>query len=221
MRLESGLAFSFPPSEYLGSLEWPVENPGPIADPSEPKGCPLNPIIANAFVAGYQPVTPRSPFEPPDRRWRPTRLHIISFRGPVSVQDIVLKGFTEGCIENPQGFQYGRVLEDVSSGLQECRGQSPDTPDGDGPSRLVAKPQAHPELDGRRFAVQCGVAFSPGGSRDCHAGYAIENGPAISYNFEDELVPPAHMLDFDLQVRAYIAARRAPRYDRSADTEGK
>lgn len=213
VRLESGLAFSLPPSEYVGSADWPVKNPGPIANPSDPKGCPLNPIVANAFGVQYQSVTPRSPFEPPDHRWRPTQLQIFSFYGPINRQDITLKIFTESCIENPQNFQYGRILEDVSPGLQECRGQSPNKPDGDGPSLLVAKPKAHPESGGRRFGVDCGVAFSSGGSRLCQAAYVIKAGPTISYDFEDAIVPPARMLEFDLQIRAYIAARRAMSYD--------
>ncbi|HMR36559.1 MAG TPA: hypothetical protein PJ999_09815 [Paracoccus sp. (in: a-proteobacteria)] len=213
VRLASGLAFAFPAFDLLRLRDGPVDDPGPVADPDEPEGCPLNPIVAHAMVVRYQPVAPRSPGEPADGRWRPELLQIFSWGGPVALQDIALDRFSEFCIKRPEVFQHGRALENVSPVLQECRGLTPGTPDILGPSTMVARPGTHIEHEGRRFAVRCDGAFSPGGSRSCDAHYRMRDGLSLMYRFEDGRIPLAHVAEFDLQVRAFIEARRVPEYD--------
>ena len=41
----------------------------------------------------------------------------------------------------------------------------------------------------------------------------MEGDLGVAYRFSDAQVPPEHMADFDLQIRAFIEASRTPEYD--------
>ena len=130
------------------------------------------------------------------------------------MQEIYLRLLEKNCLDRPTERTRKNRLVEVSSVLQDCRiGQRDKPDDGDWPSYLVARPGTHPEFAGRRFAVHCTHPYSPGGFRSCEAYYRMEGDLGVMYRFDDTRVPPEHMAEFDLQIRAFIAASRAPEYD--------
>ena len=213
----NGQAVAFPAEPHLflrGQPGWPDET---FADPEEPVGRPLHPITSRSMAVGYRTVAPRNLAEPEDRRWRPEVLQLITnpnAGGAHVMQEIYLRLFEKSCLDRPTERTRKNRLVEVSSVLQDCRiGQRDKPDDGDWPSYLVARPGTHPEFAGRRFAVHCTHPYSPGGSRSCEAYYRMEGDLGVMYRFDDTRVPPEHMAEFDLQIRAFIAASRAPEYD--------
>jgi hypothetical protein len=221
VRLMNGQSFAFPAEDLLflrGEAGWPDEW---FADPDQPAGCPLHPITSKSLVVRYSPVTPRHPAEPPGERWRPDLLQLVTNPyggGAHLIQGGNLRKFDSACINKPADNPRRHRLVDVSPALQECRFEQPDTKDdGDLPSFLAAKPGAHPEYEGLRFAVRCTYADRPGGSRTCEAYYRMQGDLGIMYRFEDALVQPAHMAEFDLQIRAFVEASRTQELDVATD----
>jgi hypothetical protein len=213
VRLQSGLAFAFPADDLL-MLRGPVNDPRLITDPSEPEGCPLNPIVTSGFAVAYRPARPPYPGEPEDARWQPQLLQIFGHAGPTRLQESNLKFFHRYCIKKPDTDPRAHRLVEVSPILRECRVEQVDrSDDRDWPSYIVARPGAHLEFGGRPFAVHCYGSFLPGGSRECTADYQIESGLSVMYRFQDAIIPREHIAEFDLQIRAFVAARRTPEYD--------
>jgi hypothetical protein len=95
VRLFTGVSLAFPAWDLVGLRGAPPrpQDIGPIADPDEPEGCPLHPIIAQTIAVAYRPGAESHPAEPEDERWHPTRLQIFSFSGPVGMQDKYLGHF--------------------------------------------------------------------------------------------------------------------------------
>lgn len=216
VRLFTGLSFAFPAWDLVGLHGAPPrpKDIGLIADPDEPEGCPLHPIIAQTIAVAYRPVAEPHPAEPEDQRWHPSRLQIFSFSGPVGMQDKYLETFTRQCIDRLNAEEREDILVDHQT-VQECRLDQRGHEDSlDWPSYFVARPGAHPELSGRRFTVRCrGTIIAPGRPRICEVAYSVEGGPSVFYEFSDGIVPREHITDFDLQIRAFIEASRVPEYD--------
>jgi hypothetical protein len=211
VRLQSGLAFAFP-ADDLWLLEGaPVEDPGPIADPTEPEGCPLNPFVTASAAVVYRPVGPPAPEEQDGARWRPELLRIHGHGGATRVQDVFLRLF-DRCAEDP-----GNPIANVSPSLEECRMRRPNWAEEDWKSFVRAVPGAHPEFGGTRFVVYCDSPYHAGGGRRCQASYQLEDGLSLTYRFYDDVVPRENATVFDLQIRAFIAASRTPEYDALID----
>jgi hypothetical protein len=216
----TGMSFAFPAEDlgWLGGSPPTPDEIGPIADPDEPEGCPLHPIVAQHFSVAYRPVATRHPAEPDGIRWRPRGLRLYSFPGPVALQDMDTRMFARFCSDPTDPGKRANILIDHLT-MQECRVKNPKSADDkDWPSIFIARPGAHPEYDGRRFAVRCGgTVFAPGGPRTCEVRYQIEGGPAVVYEFSDGIVPREHFTDFDLQIRAFIEASRTQEHDVSLE----
>lgn len=183
VRLFTGLSFAFPAWD-LGYLGGPPPEPGdigPIADPDEPEGCPLNPIVTQHFSVRYRPVAARHPAEGGGERWHPRGLRIYSFNGPTGIQDFYVEMFAESCINPLPSDDRTHRLVDYPA-LQECRLEQPGhADDRDWPSFLVARPGLHPEANDRRFVVHCrGMTLLPGAPRTCEVRYEIEVDPRSS-----------------------------------------
>jgi hypothetical protein len=219
VRLQSGLAFAFPADDLL-MLHGSVEDHGPIADPNEPEGCPLNPIVTSGFAVAYRPATAS-----PGASGVPLRsetLQIFGHAGPTRVQDVHLRHFDLHCVRKPESDPRVHRLLAVSPVLQECRVEQPDREDDrDWPSYLVARPESHPEFSGRPFAIHCFRPMVSGGSRECSARYQMQIGLSVMYRFQDAVVPRENMAEFDLQIRAFVTERRAPEYDTNRSRQGQ
>ncbi|WP_424930000.1 hypothetical protein [Amaricoccus tamworthensis] len=226
VRLMNGQAFAFPAYDFIffrGRPGWPDEE---FADPSEPEGCPLHPIVSQGVVVTYRATAPLGSDAQVNTEWHPRVLQLISNPGgggPVVIQDSDLKFFRRYCGEPSGNRRHGAedepatqrgVLVNVSPVLLDCRLKDPNLPDqSDWTSFLVARPGMHPEYEGRRYAVLCFGAFHPGGSRDCQSRYNIEGDLGVVIKFSDAVVPPEDMATFDLQIRAWIQSQRTPEYD--------
>ncbi len=222
VRLMNGQSFALPAEDLLGLRGrpgWPDE---PYADPDEPVGCPLHPIATQSMTVAYRPVVPPHPAEPGDRRWSPGTIQLITNiddPGPHRVQDIHLRMFQSNCVNPGSDGSPSRPLVDVSPVLQDCQMKAPDSPVERGwGSYVVARPGTHPEYQGRRFAVTCWPTYWAHDARRCETNYRIEGDLGVFYRFGEAQVPLEHMADFDLQIRAFIAASRTPEYDVTTDS---
>ena len=196
VRLESGLAFAFPVGDLHDPGYRPTSNREPVI--LEPEGCPRHPLIRSWVGVTVHPD-------------RAQGVGLLGHEGPTRVQDITLRAFAR-CAANP-----ANPVRRLSTALEECRVRRPDgSPEVDWTSFMRAVPGSHPEFAGQPFAVFCFGALHRGGGRVCNAGYQIEPGLSVSYRFHDEVVPREKISAFDLEIRALIAARRAPEYDLEA-----
>jgi hypothetical protein len=203
VRLDSGLVLSFPPGDVAGHR---LHDQGD----GEPAGCPLNPLVVREVPVRYRPVLPSSPGEPAER-WQPFFIQVGGQEWGALGGYFEHRHFREWCLDSPDA----PPLIEHPPALVECRFS-----DRDGrptTSLIVAKPGAHPWSGVRPFIMECDPHYIfpplPEGVRMCSTSYRPELGLTIGYEVLDIEVPPEHIAAFDLQIRAFVAARRRPDLD--------
>jgi hypothetical protein len=226
VRVESGYAFRMPAEVF--SVRDPLSPPDDASLP--PYGCPGNPIIARA-VSTYMGMTQFLPegFEPHREMRRPVSLTLFGHDGPRSTVENWARRVEIGpenrgssCLTPSGGIMdvcTGCSKAATISGTQ-CRSQTYGgaiVPLLDIGFVMRARPDTHPEAAGLPLTAHCtrrperDPTFNK--ARRCEATYALGADLYVVYGYDGNIVTPTMLPAFDLKVRDWIAARRAPDLD--------
>lgn len=208
VRLSSGLAFQFPPNNFL------VRHyaPSSVEDPTEPYGCPTNPVVVDgiAFPYLYNDLLAQKQGHPSTgNAFRPALLQIFGHSGPVNIQKGDLKNFQRkaGRAKKHECGSIGEILNYCRTGLGL---------DKNGhlwPTTYAAEPGAYHEYAGLPLAGRCRSANKSNGSRWCEFHYQMEAGLSVMWRVFTHRVPESEFLDLDRSIRSQIQSARRPELD--------
>lgn len=193
----------------MSSEEYAALPPRP--DPSEPEGCPGNPLWGSNFSLIYQHM--------------PTNAQDYSLNTSFRARSIALIVRAERLKNTSMAFglqpslerDFERVRDQydscglLSNGLNVCRIPQPERPQEEWSSMFQADPSLYAVPFGRPFTVSCGN-WSFGDTQDCQVSYNYTEDTRISYEFEIHEIPPLEMIEFDKGLRALIESMRVANY---------
>lgn len=203
----------FPARELTYIGDWPSDKNAPVyvaprpPKPSEPEGCPGNPIQASSFnfAYRYQAIKddrrdPRIPMGVPDF------LRLIAARPDFyGMQKFHEAQFERRCdVAEP---------ENLPNGLVACLVQPADktSPKAGWSGSYRAQPEIYRTPLGRPFVAAClsGVAK---GTRQCSVSYKFEETINVAYRFSTLRISISDVIALDQDLRAKIAAARVEDY---------
>jgi hypothetical protein len=188
-------------------------------DPTEPQGCPGNPLQSWSYAFIYAPhgIEADGSANPAGDAPRADRLTLYrTIDRPIpgtedpewGGADVLVMSWNTIC-------KLAAVREDLPNGLTACRIKLhwPSDPAAEARQEnwgatYRARPDVYTTPLGRPFIVQCGPLLFENTISHCNAGYTIMPGLAVGYRFEPYLgphpIPIARIIDFDRGLRAAI-----------------
>lgn len=184
----------------------------PSPDPTEPEGCPGNPLWGRGFGVGYrhQPANPEN--YSPGTSFRASISFIaLSERSQNSTFEAAKWGNQPSW---EQRFERIRTEHDscevLPGGLSDCR--IPDERGREfGSAAFQADPNVYSAPFGRPFTVSC-ISWPVVARQDCDVSYNYTEGTRIAYEFDLYDLPAAEIIPFDKGLRAKIESMRVPNY---------
>ncbi len=181
----------------------------PRPDPSEPEGCPDNPIWGSNFSLNYrhQPRHPES--YPPGTSFSVEQLNIIAIpdRDKGTSVEFGLQPSLEKDFYRVK--EEYKTCEPLKNGLLACF-----VPDETPKNRWTVKFKADANIYtapfGRPFVVSC-VSWTAG-FVECNASYNYTENIRISYRFRLASLPALEIIEYDKGVRDKIESMRVNDY---------
>lgn len=216
------LVLAIPMNELSHIADYPPSKPDTLVarirellptapDPSEPEGCPGNPVQAQSFSFYYAyEAMLKNKRHPQIPAAVPEQLHLVSappdFWG---LQPSLEKGLSWSC-KGPG------IHEKLPNGLTACYVRpSTGEPSKDrwGVSYGSEAPVYSAPL-GRPFVVECDSGGTNAlGIRRCQVSYKFDNNLNISYHVNTHRVPPNEFIDFDRNLRDRIKSYIVKNFD--------
>jgi hypothetical protein len=170
-------------------------------DPSEPEGCPDNPIMGGDYSISFSYKDSVNKFQDVEFNVRAKRLSIVAS----SPKNFGIQSVNEASFESIKNF-YNACAE-VLEGFIGCRMPSEDKKFM-GNMELAAY-QTLPEIYstplGGKLTVACDEPYaSEYAGRDCDVDYKYYEDLNISYEFYRKDLPIIKLLDYDRALRSYI-----------------
>lgn len=134
----------------------------------------------------------------PARSWRPIRTTVSRYEGGYSRHQSIHKFATR----NTARFVHLNDDLEIYRG-KPSKGYGP----RDGAAYLRAKPGRYPLSLDMPFVIWCMPAIRKGSGKNCRAGYGLEEGLYVAYQFWGQrYVPEVETLELDRNIRRYLKA---------------
>jgi hypothetical protein len=185
----------------------------PPPDPSEPEGCPGNPVWGRSFSIDYEhlPADPNA-----YRQQTPFRASINFIALRESDWDSVYDAATWGNqLSYERDFDRRKhdydSCETLPSGLIDCRVPESDRTREFWSATFQAEPDIYSAPFGRPFTVSC-LTWPVVARQDCNVSYNYTRSTRIAYHFDLNDLPPAEFISFDRGLREKIESMRVRDY---------
>lgn len=193
VRLRTGFGFRFP----VGDIMWLNWGGNAISGADEssraPIGCAQNPAVLDSLRLR---ISPDWDDAVPANTWRPIRTTVSRYEGTYKSHQLYHKIATE----NIARFVHLNDDLEIFRG-KPVEGHGP----RDGSAFIRAKPGRYPLSLGMPFVILCLPAIRKGIGKNCRAGYGLEEGLYVGYQFWGQrYVPEVETLELDRNIRRYL-----------------
>lgn len=185
-------------------------------DPSEPEGCPDNPIWGSNFSLSYK-HQPRHPENyPSGTPFAVEQLSIIAIpdRDKGTKVEFGLQPSLERDFERAKN--EFNICEEYENGLTACFIPNEATKDK-WTVKFRADPEIHSAPFGRPFVVSC-LSWVGLGFVECNVSYNYTDDLRIAYKFRLDRLPALEIIEYDKGIRSKIESMRVINYAWNKET---
>lgn len=201
--------FGLAEPEHPDSLRKPTR----VGDPSEPQGCPDNPIQTTRYLPHLRIVLPpQVPGSAPDPNWSLDRVELI-YTEPEPVKGrpgIVWAGEEINLDSLERVCARATLRESLPDGLEACRVKQvdPKVKVEDWAATYTVAPEVYATPLGNKFVIYCGPDVYSGRISGCDVHYSLSQDVGLFYKFHP-FGPGPHLalgrvIDLDKQMRSVI-----------------
>jgi hypothetical protein len=173
-------------------------------DPTEPEGCPKNPIRGSnfSFAYRYQAIL-EDKSRPVVPEFAPDLLQLIRLGKNAAFQ-------LGGRADYENLCSHSNMPHQMIHGMTECsiRPNDPKIPERLWARSYQAPPATYAAPFGETFYVNC----VGGNALECTVRYKMRADVMVLYKFRPERIPLDHIFDFDRALRAKISGAEVPEY---------
>lgn len=199
------VVFRVPHTEPLGFTSVPPENLPELPrrpDPTEPEGCPDNPVAASNARFAYRYQALKTDKRDPRLSMTPDQLSLIAIdRAHLDPQWGRREAFYRA------QMKYG-PCEEAAAGIVACVLQNKG-PKSRWPVYYKVKSTFYPTPTGHPIFVECGAGVV---APTCYVAYDLSDELRVAYRFKTQNIPIDKFVDYDQGLRAGIAAAQVKDY---------